>query len=338
MPKAFILIRFSSLGDLVLTTALVKKIHDEYPDSPLYFLTKDRFSEFVSQNFPHSKIHCLNLPKGFLSLINMSRDFINQLSQNKPSELIILDLQGSFKSNLVCRLINYFSKLKSIKTLTKKSPKYNFKRSLSVLLHKDLLPKRKVYLEHLALLPQSKHYSPTLKVSQKRKAPLKILLAPDAQHWKKRWPNENWLRLIEMLKEEKIEMTLVGDRKLFSDKLNLNSEEKYIHNLLGKTKLSELTKIAAEHHLCVCSNSAWLHISEATGTPVLSLAGPIPPGFGFSPWKSESRELSENLFCKPCSKHGQGFCFRLGKNHHRCMKAFTPEILFYEIKEILKKC
>lgn len=325
------------MGDLVLTTALVKKIHDEYPDSPLYFLTKERFSEFVTQSFPHPKIQILCLPKTFSSLIKMSRDFIKQLSLNNSSELIILDLQGSFKSNLISRLINYFAKLKSIKTLIKESPKYNFKRSLSIILHKDLLPKRKVYLEHLALLPQTKHYPPTLKISKKRKAPLKILLAPDAQHWKKRWPENNWLRLIDLLKEEKIEMTLVGDRKLFSDNLKFNPD-KHINNLMGKTKLSELTSIAAEHHLCVCSNSAWLHIAEATGTPVLSLAGPIPPGFGFSPWKSESRELGETLFCKPCSKHGQGFCFRLGKKHHLCMKAFTPEILLHEIKDLLKKC
>src|SRR5690606_39127817 len=109
-----------------------------------------------------------------------------------------------------------------------------------------------------------------------------------------------------------------------------------LRNLLGKTRLEALAGIAAQHQVAVCGNSAWLHIAEAVGTPVVALAGPIVPGFGFSPWLPESVELSVSLPCRPCTLHGDGACHLRGDRHHACMRDISAAQVFQALKERLR--
>ena len=219
-------------------------------------------------------------------------------------------------------------------------------RWLSVFRRRDLLKKRHVYLDHQKQLPGfdkgDLRQAPRLLTNTPKNtsSQKKILIAPDSLHWKKRWPITYWEKLLYMILSHKDlhHCTIVGDNNVFPqdfiEALKDFAPER-VENLLGKTRVEQLADVANSHDVTVCGNSAWLHISEAVGTPVVTLAGPIVEGFGFSPWMEKSRELSIDLSCRPCSKHGQGMCLLRGEDFHSCMRKIEPEKVFMNMEKVL---
>ena len=56
----FLIIRFSSIGDIVLTTPVIRCLHKQYPDAEIHFLTKQSFKNIVAHNPYINKIHTLD--------------------------------------------------------------------------------------------------------------------------------------------------------------------------------------------------------------------------------------------------------------------------------------
>lgn len=263
-----------------------------------------------------------------------------EYKQSKFNEIVLYDLHGVQKSFFTKAALWLFCLKNKIKYNSFKTPKKSFLRWLSVKLKKDLLPFRLIYMEHQSVLNLPQNFQPQLQIVEKNLEVKKILLAPDSQHWKKKWSVQHWetfiLKAASTFPEH--DFTLVGGQNVFPQDLLDNLTEQLgarLKNRLGNLPLSDLSRIASEHEACICSNSAWQHISEAANCPVVTLAGPIVPGFGFSPWNPRSKELSVPLHCRPCTKHGDGNCLFEGPRFHACMKEITPDKVLYALKEIL---
>ena len=317
--KNALIIRFSSLGDIVLCSAFVKKWQELNPAGEMTFVTFSHFAPLLSQ-FP-APLNVMGIDKGGLSHYWRAGWRAGKALTKLPK---IYDLQGNLKSFVFVSAaqLSLFLRFKSW-AWSHKTPRQTFKRMLSVLLRRNLLGTRFVYLEHQSLLNATSPCTPELKIVVKE-VRKNILLAPDSLHWKKRIPEDLCESVIRNILTTTTDgITLVGGAQIVShdllDKINLEFPGR-IHNLLGQTKLAELASIAASHRLCVCGNSAWLHIAETVDTPVLSFAGPIVKGFGFSPWKNQSIELEVDLKCRPCTRHGGGECPFEGERFHACVK------------------
>ncbi|NCN28448.1 glycosyltransferase family 9 protein [bacterium] len=338
-----IAIRYSSLGDLVLCTALVAKLKAENPTEPLIFVSKPQFKELITKRFPHDRLLFFDGSSGlvgpFLEGLKLAmlchREF-------QATEIKFFDLHGTLKSASFFLGVKLYSLFKKVKVSLLRTHKHSFSRSLSVMFHKDFNGERHVFLDHLKTSGSSMNYFPVLKAFDRTpRTTERILLAPDAQHWKKRWIVSHWEKLFELLlaHPRNFEITLVGEQHCLpidvTDDLQSLGKDR-VENLLGKTDLQTLPDIAANHDITVCSNSAWLHISEAVGIPVVSLSGPITKGFGFSPWRPQSRELYVDLSCRPCTKHGDGRCLKSGSDFHACMKRIEAEEVYDEVLKVLR--
>ncbi len=341
--KTQVLIRFSSLGDLVLCTALVQRLQKSSP-LPVHFVTQDIFAPFVEASFPQPLKVIGQKTKGYFNMFMGGFALAKNLRQGGSTDIEVFDLHGVLKSSIFIFGIRFYALTKKLKIKVLRSKKYSLLRNLSVILKKDLLGKRFVYQSHLKLAPNkvadneadkvadavANFEHPLLQTLDVIRNTKRILIATDAKHWKKRWILSHWQVFFAQLLNlpQGYEITLVGHQDSLPMDVLDELTDKFpsrVNNLLGKTSLTELATIAASHSLTVCGNSAWLHISEAVGTPVVSLAGPIVPGFGFSPWMNQSTELSVSLRCRPCTLHGGGSCYRIGNNFHACMKFITPD-------------
>ncbi|MFP5385793.1 MAG: glycosyltransferase family 9 protein [Bacteriovoracia bacterium] len=161
-----------------------------------------------------------------------------------------------------------------------------------------------------------------------------IVVAPSASFEFKRWPIERFVDLTRSLLEETQfhVVVLAGPQDNFCEAFKDLSSER-LHNLQGKTSLKESMSLIASSKLCVGNDSGMNHIAEAYGVPCLTLFGPTDPRFGFAPHGTKSRYLSKEMFCKPCSTTGKTPCYR---DRHYCMEEISVEEVKNNALEILK--
>ena len=138
-----------------------------------------------------------------------------------------------------------------------------------------------------------------------------LVLAPSASFVSKRWPINSFVELAKKLLDTtsfKI-VVLAGPDDKFCEAFNEIQSDRLI-NLQGKTSLKESMSILSRTKVCIGNDSGMNHIAEAHGVPCLTLFGPTDPRFGFAPHGTNSRYLSQELWCRPCSTTGSKACFR----------------------------
>ncbi|MEZ4816181.1 MAG: glycosyltransferase family 9 protein [Bdellovibrionota bacterium] len=342
-----IVIRFSSLGDIVLCSAFIEKLARQKDPHQIIFATQSSFRDIVS-TFKQAPHKIWALPSSSLSVFFKTWGLLNSEHSQRPlHSLRVYDLHGVPKSFFLKCAAFIFALTHGIDYVSSTTSKKSIRRWLTLLFKKDLMGQRHVYAEHQKLitsspeilLPQLTHKHSSPHYSQDRVK--KILIAPDSQHWKKKWPVTLWEEFFRLayISIPNAEYTLVGGIDVFPMDFLDQLKESYgqrFQNKLGQLPLVDLPRIAAEHDLTLCGNSAWQHISESVSVPVISLPGPIVKGFGFSPFLEDSRELEVHLNCRPCTRHGGGVCHMKGDNFHACMKRISPELLLKNTKELLR--
>jgi heptosyltransferase-2 len=158
-----------------------------------------------------------------------------------------------------------------------------------------------------------------------------VVVAPSASFFYKRWPIDYFVELTKsLLQKTKLNVViLAGPSDDFCQKFN-DINDSRLFNLQGKTSLQESMSVLAHGKLCIGNDSGMNHIAEAYGVPVVTIFGPTDPRFGFAPHGKESIYLSREPWCKPCSTTGSTPCYR---KRHFCME----EISVHEVeKEALR--
>lgn len=160
-----------------------------------------------------------------------------------------------------------------------------------------------------------------------------IVLAPSASFVPKRWPIESFVSLAEGLiaETELFVVVLAGPDDKFCEAFEKISSPRLL-NLQGKTTLRESMSILARAQLSIGNDSGMNHIAEASEVPVITIFGPTDPLFGFVPHGKKSSYLSKDLWCKPCSTTGKSPCFR---KEHFCMKMISVDDVMVKAKEAL---
>ncbi len=351
--RAHIFFRYSALGDVVLCSGALSAVQNLAPNDTSYFITNSSMEKLIQNTFP-SNTTCIGLENSREPLYWFKHGW--SLAQTLAmNDAFLYDLHGNSKSKLFFLgfRLSWFHRSGQWLPLFC-SPKFSLLRLVSVLVRKDLVTelfgKRWVYKDHLLTVRDSgslgdfniENHNPVL--TAKKIQNKTILLAPDAQHWKKRWPANYWIQLSEKILTHYPEHKLrfVGSLSIYDHEPHLKKNierletdyPKRVSNSIGMTSLESLAQVAAESSLCFCSNSAWLHIAEAVGTKTISLAGPIVPGFGFSPWSHGSQEMSVPLNCRPCTRHGSGPCVRPHTEFHACMTQLSPQNVFAKFQTL----
>jgi lipopolysaccharide heptosyltransferase II len=279
-----------------------------------------------------------------LKILTAFRDVNNyrkKIRENKYD--LVFDLQGLFKSGLVCfwakspRKIGFsgtreFSPL----FLNDKLPRYN--PELNASLRYLLLAK------HVgANLPPHWELKPTLVPSaddlfsaQKllTELPQPIISLVIGTRWpSKLWPTQNWAELLKILASHKIGAILLGSPEeipLETEILRLVPPSESIRGLTGITPLKLLPALFKLTKLTVTADNGSMHLSAAVGAKTLALFGPTRPTrtAPVSPWVTILR--SEIKDCLGCLKHQ---CPK--RKEPSCMEDLLPETVFSKIKESL---
>lgn len=320
-----LIIRLSSLGDILLTTPFIRSLKNQFPKLQIDFLLRQEYSDALINNpylnnlFEYSREKELN--QGLIDkLKNIKYDFV-------------VDLQNNYRSKKIKRSLNVLSVSFDKKTI-KKFLLVNFK--INLLKNSPQIPVRyaevienfKLDNNGIDLFTQSK---PDEKVNRQDNL---IGFCPGARHFTKRWPKEYFIELGKKLTESGFKVVLFGGKidKQLCDELSYE-----IPDSINLANNDDLLQTAANMKMCkaiICNDSGLMHVASSTETKVVAIFGSTVKEFGFTPCNSNNLILENNsLTCRPCSHIGRESC---PQKHFECMNNIYPAQVFNSLSELLK--
>ncbi|MEA2030622.1 MAG: D-glycero-beta-D-manno-heptose 1,7-bisphosphate 7-phosphatase [candidate division Zixibacteria bacterium] len=310
--KRILVIRFGSLGDVILTSPTILNLKISYPESRLTFLTKERFRQIVERFDGVDDVITLQSNTG---LRNLSKLLVKLGREHFD---IVVDLHGNPRSWLVRKI------LAAPQTVV--YPKRRWERRQAI--DSENLPKTWPHTIDLYndCLRQLDGLSPAMnpvlippeletdnsEIYRKLNSNNQwILIAPGAAHPTKQWPLERFAEVSEEL-HDKYGANIIWAISSFD-----NVSTSYIGSLgsdavieLVDLPIEKLASIIAHCRLTIANDSGIAHLSSAVGTPVIALFGPTHPVLGFSPAGLHDKVLDVDEPCRPCSLHGDKPCHR----------------------------
>lgn len=320
-----LIIRFSSLGDVLLTTPIIRAMKKQHPNYAIDFLVREEYADVVKFNPNINVVYALSHSEKSKFLIKVLKgnnyEFVVDLQNNIRSRLIVNSLNKltySFKKPtwdkylLVRFKINRYKEIKSITEL-----------------YCESIPGLKLDKEGLELyLPQNVETEPLLSDNY-------IGLCPGSKHFTKRWPIEYFIELGNALKQKGYEILIFGG---FDDKQICESINSQIQGSINLCNDNNLFKTASEIKQCklvVSNDSGLMHVAASVGVPIIAIFGSSVREFGFSPYRVPNLILeNKSLSCRPCSHIGRSNC---PKKHFKCMKEITPQIVSENVIKFLSE-
>ncbi|MBC8257844.1 MAG: glycosyltransferase family 9 protein [SAR324 cluster bacterium] len=342
-PRKILIIRFSALGDLVLTTPVFREIKRVYPDADVTLLTSSGFGSVLDNN-PHIDNFIMHNRNESFSELN---SLIKQLRKEKYD--LIYDAHRSLRSIWVALNLSGFSLFQTPKvwSINKRSWRRALLLSFKLNLLRNTVPQRVHLLEPLQqnttlelqnqteLFPDQRVVTQIQNYLKKNKLQSKkfVAVSPSASYGLKCWPLDYFEILISNVLEQGLSIVLVGGPdESETSQLEENFAGKII-NAAAKFSPLESAELLRHARIVVTNDSAVSHLAEAMRTPAVVLFGATVKEFGYAPFLEGSKmlETKERLRCRPCSKDGRGHC--RNPDVLRCLKAISPERVFTTLAE-----
>lgn len=328
-----LIIHTAFIGDIVLSTPLIKKIKDTYPDSDITYVTTPS-GEAILKNNPHLNNIIVYDKRGEHKGISGVWQLGKRLRYENFNMVITPHryLRSSILSWLSRSPIRKGYDIASGSCLFTEKIKYDRTKHEVEKLLSFVAPENKKRYE-IELYPGEKEKMKGDNLWKENLLEDKkvVVLAPGSKWFTKQWPVEYFNKLAESLKKlSNARLIVVGGK----DEINLLIEKENTIDMRGKTSLLELADILSRADVVVTNDSSPIHIASAFKKPrIFALFGPTIEKFGFFPWSLNSKVFQvDGLKCRPCGIHGGKSC---PEKHFKCMRDILPEEVFNEIKEYL---
>jgi ADP-heptose:LPS heptosyltransferase len=309
--KKILIIRFSSIGDIVLTTPVVRCLKLQMPEVEIHYLTKKSFKSILENNLYITKVH---------SIDKNVNEVIDDLKKENFDEII--DLHNNLRSLEVKiklrKPASAFRKLNFQKWMI-----VNFKSKLEL---KHVVERYLQTIEHLKIKNDLKgldYFIPSQDDIDIGSLPQShqngyIGFVIGAKHFTKQLPEE---KIISICKKINQPIVLLGGKEDLERALSIEKAiGSNIYVACGKYNLNQSASIIKQAKKVITHDTGLMHIAAAFKKEIISVWGNTVPAFGFTPYfpDSSSKIIEVNgLSCRPCSKIGYDHC---PKGHFKCMK------------------
>lgn len=315
--KKILIIRFSSIGDIVLTTPVIRCLKTQQPDFTIHYLTKRSFVSLLENNPYIDKVH---------SIEKDVKEIAEELK--KENFDVVVDLHNNLRSLQVKWL------LKKPATVFNK---LNFRKWLLVRFKINTMPTIHVVDRYLQTVERYgiKNDGKGLDYFIPAKDEVALQTLPSthhsgyigfvigAKHFTKQLPVE---KIISICKKINQPLVLLGGRE---DKARgeeiANAIGVSVYNACGSYNLNQSASLVKQATGIISHDTGLMHIAAAFKKEIISVWGNTVPDFGFSPYgaASGSRIVEvKGLSCRPCSKIGYDQC---PKGHFKCMREMDED-------------
>lgn len=298
-----LIIRLSSLGDIILTEPIVRYLRQSYPEAEIDYVTKPQFIELVK------------LMGHGIKPIAYEKTAAFHLELGRKGYDLVLDLHGKLSSYLLRifargkRSAVYFKDRRTRKRIA------NGNKSLAISSTVDLYGTALKKLGFAVKLSAPKISAPAgISFAHLGKMAKRILIFPGALHETKRYPAAYYKELIKMSPDD-YQFIILGSNAERELAASICEDERTI-DLCGQLNLLELVALIDTADWVISSDSGPMHIAAALGKQQIAIFGATHPRLGFAPQNPRAEVLVANLPCQPCSLHGGAEC---PKKHFNCM-------------------
>ncbi len=330
MVKKILIIRFSSIGDIVLTSPVIRTLSQQL-DAELHFLCKKEFASILAFNPYLHKVWKWESKK--------EAEIIEQLNLEKFD--CVVDLHKNIRSLKIKR---------SLKISSYSFSKLNLEKWLMVNFKINRLPNSHIvdrYFEGIKQLgihndgngldffigPATKSIDDLLPKGISSEP--YVCLAIGAAHFTKQIPIN---KLLEICSELENQIVLLGGKNeipLAAD-LERKSRSKIV-NLVGKCSLQESAQCIKNAGCIITPDTGMMHIAAGLKTPIVAVWGNTIPAFGMFPYLPKKLKSFKNievsqLACRPCSKIGKKEC---PKGHFNCMQKIEVLNVTRAVEELI---
>jgi len=314
-PSKILVIQTAFIGDAILATGILEKLHKAFPKSQIdYLVRKGNDSLFKEHPFINELLVWNKQEGKYKNLIKLLKKIRNERYD------YLINAQRFANSGF----LTAFSKAK-VKIGFDKNPfswAFDFKISHKVNNGLHEVERNQKLIENLA---PGKAERPKLYPTDadfEKVASLKlgsfVCLAPASVWFTKQMPKEKWIELLNNIPIG-IKCYLIGapsDKALCADIINASKNSNAI-NLCGELNLLQSAALMKDARMNYVNDSAPMHLSSAMNAPTSAIFCSTIPAFGFGPLSDDSRiiEVSQNLACRPCGLHGKKAC---PQEHFKC--------------------
>ena len=325
----FLIIRFSSIGDIVLTTPVVRCLKKQLPGAEIHFLIKPQFKTVVAHNPYIDKIHVLQ------------EDWDKMIGELKEEQFDhIIDLHHNLRTLRV---------KKALKVPSTSFNKLNVEKFIFVKLKWNVMPKVHIVDRYMETVSQFgvrndgaglDYFIPKEEDVQQKDIPAShqlgyIAIVIGASFYTKKLPI---YKLQELCQNIDHPVILLGGKEEFEEGEAISKVDPVkVYNSCGKFTLNESADLIRKSKLVIAHDTGLMHIAAALKKPVIAIWGSTTPSLGMVPYYGENYLMHHarpyddmqvhKLWCRPCTKMGRHKC---PQGHFKCMKKM-------DIDEIVRK-
>jgi len=344
-PNKILVLRFSSIGDIVLSSPLLRVLRKRFPQSQIDYVTRKEYAELVRSNQNINYTYEFDVGEGFSGLRALKKKI-----QNEGYDLLI-DIHGSLRSRYVRSFLGSVLLVTINKREKERAALIKHKKDL----YKDAVPVWQRYIEAVEQfdirddgkglelhIPDEILFGISgrmagLNLNHYEKV---VGLCPTARHMTKCWPKERFLELgARLARDRDAKVLLFGG---IADADYCDGIARAIDgiagtgradNLSGKFSLLESAAAMDYCDVVVTNDSGLMHLAEARQRNLVAVFGSTVRQFGFFPQNKNSVVVERTgLSCRPCSHIGRSSC---PEGHFRCMNEISVDVVMAQTERML---
>jgi lipopolysaccharide heptosyltransferase II len=333
-----LVLRLSSIGDIILTSPFLRVLKNRFPDIELHYVVRNEYADLLRWN-PHiDKLITIDVRHGRKALESLN------LALTSERYDAVFDLHHHLRTRILRNGLSH-----RIHHVNKRAAR----RLLLVYAHVNtygtVVPVPERYIETAArygvapdthgpelFYPEAENRSAISRLTEAGwdGAPPLVALCPGSRHFTKRWPLEHYAELTTLLLELNATVLLLGSEEDAPAGRALHSlNERRVIDCCGTTSLLETAALLCQTTCVVANDSGLMHMATAVRRPVIALFGSTVREFGFFPYNSPAEALEiDGLPCRPCTFIGRASC---PKAHFSCLRDISPSRVFEAVRSVL---
>jgi len=318
----FLVIRLSSLGDVLLATSAFSALHELYPDAAIWFVTDEKYVGLFQDDVRLARV---------IGIKKTQKPYCIPELHTVAWDRIV-DLQNNGRSAVLRKKL-------SAKNGVGVFEKKHWERVKLLLFRKDSYAERDHVIARYAaaagvhgaeLFPATLTINKTVNADAYRSVAAMGMVRPmialfPFSAWKnKQWSANFYGFVAKYFVVKGWNVFIYGDESeaMEAEQLRAKIGDNCI-SVAGKLSLYECAGLIKQSKLALGNDSGLSHLARACGVKTGIIYGSTTKQFGFFPYKGPAFKVFETpLFCRPCHAHGGNICFR---GSHLCLKAIRPE-------------